>query len=63
MYILSLMKEEHNIKSEVKPPRMMYTKCGLLIERWSHMMRCRILSQGVWQHKGFFGWKLEACRK
>lgn len=26
------------MKSEVKPPRMMYTKCGLLMERWSHMI-------------------------
>jgi len=36
MYIFSLMKDEHNMNSEVKPPRIMYTKCGLLIERWLH---------------------------
>ena len=39
MYMRSLMKDEHNMKSEVKPPKMMYTKCGLLTERWSHMLR------------------------
>jgi len=24
------------MKREVKPPKMMYTKCGFVIERWSH---------------------------
>ena len=33
MYMRSLMMDEHNMNSEVKPPRMMYTKCGLVIER------------------------------
>jgi hypothetical protein len=36
IYKRSLITEEHNINSVVKPPKMIYTKCGLLIERWSH---------------------------
>ena len=53
MYRRSLITEEHNMNSVVKPPKMMYTKWGLLTERWSHAMvfvgstvRCRL--SGLW---------------
>jgi hypothetical protein len=43
------MTEEHSINKVVKPPRIMYTKCGLVMDKWSHAMltrsdpsRCRL---------------------
>uniref|UniRef100_A0A1Y1JX96 Uncharacterized protein n=1 Tax=Photinus pyralis TaxID=7054 RepID=A0A1Y1JX96_PHOPY len=35
IYMRSLMKEEQSMNSDVKPPRMIYTKCGLVISSCS----------------------------
>lgn len=44
-YSLSLIMDEHNMKRVVKLPRMMYTRSGLLIDRWPHAI---VASEDCW---------------
>jgi hypothetical protein len=48
MYRRSLITEEHSMNRLVKPPRITYTKCGFVMERWSHaIVKCWVLCMRV----------------
>lgn len=52
MYMRSLMKEEQSMNREVKPPKMIYTKCGLVIDRCSQAMAHGVDGLGIWRGRG-----------